>query len=816
MELWIEEELRGTRGRASPPRRRPMVGLAFPVVAGTAVGLSVPIPPMWFWGAGALLLLPLLAWVRKGGSTGLLMLSAFFLMAAHAGQSTGGRSRSSLAEALDRPMEYVQFVAVALEDASPEAAQPGRAEGAVMAARVEGVNRDGTWWTSDDRIRVVLRGAMPGGRLPRYGERWRLRGIVRTGIVKRAGLFPLPENQAVVDSDRAVFLDAGRGNALVDWCMRRRRICREILGRGLEDYPDQQGVVRSLMMGYREDLPKILRKDFAATGTVHIFAISGSHVAMVTVLIVGLLRTLGVPLTRWFPILTPLLVVYTITTGAATSAVRSCVMAVMMLAAPFFRRRPDSVSTLFAAAVAILVVAPSQLGDLGFLLSFTAVAGLLAIPPVLDAGPARWFRRGGGQLEEEEGRLRRRAREVGLFCARYLNVTVGAWIATAPLTAYFFNLVSPVALAMNLLVIPAAFVILLAGVMCLICAPLGTFLPEVFNHAAWAVSSFLTWCIEWAADLPGGHGFVRTPPGGGILAGYAVLSVASVMARRQRGAMAAGLALLAAMSVGWGFWEGTRCRISVLDVGEGNAVLVKAGGARILVDAGPEIRARETLRALRGEGVNRLEAMILTHADAQHVGAASALMKEVPVREVWVPAVLWASPRMRTVLADATAAGVPVRRLRAGDGGDWPGGMRWEVLWPPEPAEAGCADDVSLALRVARRGVSVLLAGDVGGAQERALEEGGASLAASVLVVGRHGDASATSEGWLAAVRPRDAIFSAGLNADGRHPDEEVLGRLGKRGVRVWRTDRQGTIHIGLSGAVARWPEPGYRLWAEP
>lgn len=793
-----------------------MAGLAFPVIAGTAAGICAPISPAWFWGGAGILLLPLFLWVKHRWATLPLLVALFGAVAANARMSTGGRPAMSLAAALGRPMEYVQFVAVAQEDAVPRDARSGRAAGAVLQARVEGLNRDGAWRRVDDRIRIVLQGTAAGARLPRYGERWRFRGIVRPAVPKKSGLFTLPENQAVVDPDRAFFLDGGRGNPIVAWCMARRRICREILGRGLEDFPDQRGLVQSLMMGYREDLPKVLRKDFAATGTVHIFAISGSHVAMVTVLIAGVLQALGIPLTRWFPILAPLLAIYTITTGAATSAVRSCVMAVLMLAAPFFRRRPDSVSALFAAAIAILLVAPAQLGDLGFLLSFTAVAGLLALPPMLDAWTVRLFRRDEWRLPGEDGGGGGRLRRAALFSARYFNVTLGAWIATAPLTAYFFNLFSPVALAMNLLVIPAAFVILLAGAMSLILSPLGGFFPEVFNHAAWSVSSFLTWCIERAADVPGGHWFVRTPPAAAILAGYLILAVSAVMARRVRGALAAGLALLAALALGWGAWDGRRCRVSALDVGEGSAALVQAESARILVDTGPAFRGEDVLRMLRREGVNRLDALVLTHSDAQHVGAARWLMGELPVGELWIPARTWPSPPMRETLRTAETAGIPVRRLRAGAAGDWPGNLYWEVLWPPESVRMDCADDAALALRVARGGASVLLAGDLGGAQEEAAIRQGRSLAASVLLTGRHGDAGATSGDWLDAVRPRDALISAGPHADGRHPDDEVLRRLERRSIRIWRTDRHGTIHVDLAGRPARWPDPGYRIRANP
>ena len=814
MELWIENELQAQAQGPRAPRRRVMAGLVLPVVGGAVAGLCAPVSPVWFLGAGALLLLPNFLWVRHRWAVGPLLAVAGLLMAAHARMTTGSVSVATLPAALARPAEYIQFVAVALEDAAPRPARPGLAADAVFPAQLEGVNRDGTWRRVDDRIRVVLRGGPPDARLPRYGERWRFRGLVQAAMPHRSGLFVLPENLAIIDPDRAVFLDAGRGNPVKAWCLRQRRKCRGILGRGLAEYPEQRGLLQALLLGYREDLPKALRRDFAATGTVHIFAISGAHVGMVALLGTVLLRALRIPLTRWFLVLAPLLVAYTVMTGAATSAIRACVMAILMLAAPFLQRRPDAVSSLCAAAIAILLAAPAQLGDLGFLLSFTAVAGLLAIPPVLDAWLVRWFRRDAWQLPGEEDSTRRGLRETGWNCTRYFNVTLGAWIATAPLTAYFFNLFSPVALAMNLLVIPAAFVILLAGVMSILSAPLGTFFSEVFNQAAWAVSTFLTWCIEWAAVLPGGHWFVRAPPAGGLAVWYVVLAATTIMARRVRMALPAGLGLLAVLALAWGVHDAQRCRVSVLDVGEGNAVLVQARAARILVDSGSEFRAENTLRQLRAEGTSRLDALILTHADADHAGAAAGLLQLLPVQELWLPDRLWPSPQIQRLLREAAAAGVPLRRLRAGDSGNWPGSMYWEVLWPPESVKMTCADDGSLALRVARFGVSLLLLGDVGDAQERALLQTGRSLAASVLVPGRHGDAAATTPGLLDAVRPREAIISAGPHAEGRHPDEETLARLAARNVRVWRTDTQGAICVELAGKPARWPDRGYRIRA--
>jgi len=777
-----------------------MVGLAFPVMAGVAAGICSPISPMWFWGAGAFLLCPLFLWVHRKGSIVPLMMVVFFLMAAHARQSTGVPAATSLSTMLPRPMEYVQLVVRLTEDAVPRVARSGRSGGAVFHARIEGLNRDGTWRKVDDRIRVVLRGAMSGRRLPRYGERWRLHGIVRPALPRRSGLFTLPQNQALVDSDRVVFLDAGRGNPLKGWCMKQRRVCRKILGRGLEDYPEQRGVLQALLLGYRGDLPRALRKDFAATGTVHIFAISGAHVGMMLLLFAGLLRALRVPVTRWFLFLTPLLLVYTLTTGAATSAIRASVMASLMLGATFLKRRPDAISALAVAAIAILVVSPAQLGDLGFLLSFTAVGGLLAVQPVMEAGVRRLAHRDVWLLPGEEMPSESRWKMGALGGIRYASVSVSAWVSTLPLTAFFFNLFSPVALAMNLVVIPVVFVILLAGVMSLFCAPFGG-LSEVFNHAARVLASGLSGCIQWAATIPYGHRFIRTPPAGGVMAWYILLAGAAVMARRIRGALWAGLAALAVLGVAWGVWNTTRCQVSVLNVGEGNAVLVQARSARMLLDTGPEFRAENTLRQLRREGVNRLEVLALTHSDAKHMGAARWLMRALPIDELWLPSVFWPSPLMKQTVLEAEEMGVPIRRVEAGDQGAWPGNLVWEVLWPPAALKISRGDEGSLVMRVARFGVSILLAGDAGKAQEEAMQESGASLAASILLLGQHGDSGATSEGWLDAVRPQEALVSAGAHVEGRHPDGETLRRLNEREIRIWRTDRDG---------------PGYRIRVNP
>lgn len=281
MEFWLDNEVSGLAHGLRPPRRRAMVGTAMAVVAGTAAGIAASFSSLWFLGVGASLLMPIFLWVRQRRSTLPLMVALFCLVAAHARQSTSPRSALSLGAILPRPVEYVQFVALATEDALPRPARPGQMASAVVHMQVEGLNRDGSWQQVEDTVRVVLRGDPAHRRLPRYGERWRLRGVLRPAVPRRSGLFTLPENQAIVDPDRFFFIDSGRGNPVKAMCLVFRRRARDILSRGLEDFPEERGLLQALLLGYREELPALLRQDFAATGTVHIFAISGAHLHII-------------------------------------------------------------------------------------------------------------------------------------------------------------------------------------------------------------------------------------------------------------------------------------------------------------------------------------------------------------------------------------------------------------------------------------------------------------------------------------------------------------------------------------------------------
>lgn len=770
-----------------------MAGLALCTVAGILAAVLLPLPAPAYLAAAFLVLFPLFLLVRRPASGPFLFLAAALLSAANARLALEPGGGTSLARLLDRPVEFLRFTAVADEDAREEPDWDGN-PCRRFRARLTRVNRTGRWQEAAGSVSVRLRGPFDAPP-PRYGEEWLLRGRVETRVPRTAGLFPVPVDHAFVEARKAVRVAAGRGNPLRAWCLARRREARKILLRDIESRGDACGILQALLLGYREELGEGRRALFSATGTVHIFAISGAHVGMMALLLAGLLRLLGVPVTRRLPVMAAGLVLYVLMTGAAASAWRAYWMAVAFSLAPFCARRPDAASALALSAVLILAVSPLQLGELGFLLSFSAVGGILCLQPLFEGWISARESRGAGAFAIGPRRGWWRVRHWLYGGLGWASLSVSAYLATAANTAYFFQLFSPVGLLLNVVAIPAVFCILLAGVLSLVASPLSAFASGTFNCAAAGLAEILLALVRRAEALPGAYAFVPPPPGWAVLAWYAVLLGGGIAARRRPRAFAIVLLVLAAGAAAWGADALFAMRLAALPCGDGNAVLATSGPHAILVDTGPASGGRRA-KALRREGVNRLEAVVLSHADSDHTGALEEILAEIPVKEIWVPDKLWSNTTLPARLRAAEETGVPVRQLHAGENGQI-GRIRWEWLHPDEEARASCraSDDLSGVVRLAFGKTRVLLPGDLLAEDEPRVAAGG-KVESEILILGSHGLGCSTSDAWLDAVAPRDAILSASDDMLAPRPEKEVAGRLEARNVRLHATARGQPVRV--------------------
>ncbi|MBM4153762.1 MAG: ComEC/Rec2 family competence protein [Lentisphaerae bacterium] len=765
------------------PVRRPLVGIALLFIAGMAAALAWPGTPAGASLAVAALLVAAGAAVRHTAvSTPLLQAAVLAAGLAHGLLATPGRPALDIRRCLTRPREQVDAVVSAAGAPSRLPSFRDDRETWTFEGRVEALRHTGPGWrtaTGRVRVRLALASGMPP---PAYGDRWRMSAV--------CGVDPMRGDLAMdVAAGAAERLATGGGSPLLRWCYARREASRRLLSRGVEDWPAGAGVVAALVLGYREDIPEAVRESFMRTGTGHIFAISGLHVGILCLVLLAVLRTAGLPRPAWALGLIPLLTLYTLATGAASSAVRALLMASAYWAAPLVRRRPDVPSALALAALAILAVRPDQLTDPGFLFSFVAVAGLVALAPVVHRPLAAWIP--ARETDASATRAVRAGRAVARWAVGLVATSAAAWLVSTPLSAFFGNQVAVAALPGNLLVVPGSFLIVLTGCLSLVTGQVSGVAAEIFNHANAAFCAAMTGPIDALFRLPGSHAFVQAPPGWALALTYGAIVGLLVLRGRPRAVLAGAVA---AVGIAGAVRAATDDRVRVIlpppDLAP--AVLVDGpGGGDLLIDPGPAWKSARTIRWLRSRGVDRLGAVWLTAADAAHAGAAPEILARIPVGAIRRTADPGRSRMVRAMVDEWTAAGRDVGLLAAGGGGVLPGGAAWDAFHPDPRGAHARASDGAAVVRIGRGSQAVLLAGPAAAPVCAALATGPFDPGATAVIIDREPGAGDTA--WIAATFASRVVVRP--PPDGFH---SILGLAAAvpAGVRVERPDAEWILDL--------------------
>jgi competence protein ComEC len=362
-------------------------------------------------------------------------------------------------------------------------------------------------------------------------------------------------------------------------------------------------------------------------------------------------------------------------------------------------------------------------------------------------------------------------------------ITVGL----APAALLLFGQVSIAGPLANAVAIPVVSVVVTPLALLAAVFPI----PVILETASWLVEWLLAF-LEWCASLPGALWQQHVPPPWAALA--AIAGALWLLAPRGVPSRAAGLALMApAFSLAPPAPAPGEAWITALDVGQGLAVVVRTAGRTLLYDAGPAYGAeadsggRIVMPMLRGAGIDRLELMVVSHEDVDHLGGALTVLETLQVQSL--ASSLAPGHALNALVPDAL-------RCAAGRRWEWDG-VRFEFLHPPIGWEAARRNNQSCVLRLEAGGAAMLLTGDIERAAETALVEAG--VKADVLLVPHHGSRTSSSEQFIAAVAPRWAIVPAGYRNRFGHPAHEVLARYEGAGVRVLRTDLDGAISIVLN-----------------
>lgn len=533
-------------------------------------------------------------------------------------------------------------------------------------------------------------------------------------------------------------------------------------------------------------------EDFRILGLTHLVAVSGSHLAAACAAVAFIGSMLRVPRR---PLVVATVVAgaaYAIVTGLPYSAMRSLLMLVVGGIGQLAGRRSDGVASLASAVVAVLASGPWAVFDLGLQLSALAVGGLLLFGDLAAAwatsGLKGWWRRIG----------------------QALSLTLVAQFTTVPVVASGFGMVSLLAPVANLIAGPLVAVAMLVG---LAGAVAGGPLPTIGNLGSQAAASVLgatAWIASGLAQLPGAAVALN---GGWLLAGVSVATASVLWAwwplpRAPRmGVRFLGTALACSVAIALGPAPVRQCTVTVLDVGQGDAILVRDSGRTMLVDTGPDDLALR--RALARYGVRHIDVLVLTHAHGDHTAGAGGLAGVVEVDWIGVPGVARAGEGEESTARDPMPGGAswegpdaPVRSLVVGD--RWRlGGTTVEVLWPPPEAASDLStNDTSVVLALGRGPFDMVLTGDAEGYVQQEMLASGTLREVEVLKVPHHGSTNGLTADGLAGWSPNEAIVSVGEGNDFGHPAPETLSLLNGSGVRVYRTDLSGDIAVvvGRSG----------------
>ena len=556
----------------------------------------------------------------------------------------------------------------------------------------------------------------------------------------------------------------------------------------LWDDPSVLGFLTAELTGDKSLLPESDYVAMQETGLAHIFAVSGLHCAF----LVTLLSLLIPPTHRrtLCAVASAVLVFYMLLTGLSPSVARACVMQLFLLSAPLFRRGSDPLTSLAAALTVILLVNPYAVGSVSLQLSFAATLGMVLLSGRLYKSFTGWYR----------GR-NRTVRTALSFLAANLAATLGALVFTAPLTAYYFNILSLVAPLAGLLAVPAAgyafmsaFVSALLG---LVWTPLG--------HLAGYVPLLLVKYILWVAHLLLAvpyHAvyFTNVYLRVWLLYVYAAfLGCAVTPDGKRKYALASALTVLTLAACLWlnSRWQQYGAfRAAVLDVGQGESVALCSGSEAALVDCGSSnsyVDAGSVAAdALQSAGIRRLSAVIVTHYHADHTNGLTEVLTRLPVDTLYLPDIedeYGVRDRLVSLAAHQGADVVFVTeptRIALGEA--------VLTVYPPL-LTTGDLNEQGLTALATAGDFDLLITGDMAGQTEQLLAQTYPLPDVEVLVVSHHGSRYSSDESFLRAITPDNAVISVGDNRYG-HPAEETLRRLQAVGATVWRTDQQGSIRI--------------------
>ncbi len=686
------------------------------------------------------------------------------------------------------------------------------------------IGQDGTTQSATGLVRVDVAGhvldCVPGDVIQILGQ------MQAADPPSNPGDFDYPDYLRSRGIDRLVRCDTPDTITLIERPMgvpavlsRARESVRSECDRLMFDHlpPDLQPVAASLLIGDRSDLMEETEMAFIRSGTMHILAISGLHIGVLAGFVMLLCRVIGLRN------LTTSLLVLSVVYGYAAIAesrppvMRAVVLSTLIVVGKIMGRKSDGLQSLALSALILLLINPADLFDIGAQLSFLAVGVIFTLSDwIAERTYVSYQER---LLAGERTLVVRMCSTGGRWLLGAYTMSTMIWIITLPITMRTFHLVSPAGLVVNALLTPVSTLVLCAGYVFL---GVGLLCPAL---AGWAVIPFresLSWflsTVEWSSQLPGASGDSPVPSGVWMVGFYSLivagLLMHSVAVRRWiwRGTMI--------WTLGWlliGAWPrplepGLTC--TFLDVGHGEAIVLTCPNGRTLVydvgSIGDGRRAARSVQALlRERGIGHVDALVISHADADHYNGGIDLVTQTAIGTTFFSqhCLDFKQEGLPELFTELASRGSSLRMIQAGDQLVLDPEVRIEVLHPSPRVKDPQDNGNSVVLEIQYAGRRILLTGD--------LEQRGAHLlmqtqrpSVDLLLAPHHGGKSANTQTLADWARPKHVCVSAGRDitpglakiyhqADTIHCtaiDGAIHARIGSDGQIQIETHHAGRVH---------------------
>lgn len=593
-----------------------------------------------------------------------------------------------------------------------------------------------------------------------------------------------------IKEENLIKLIEKKGNPIVKFTFGIKERLRKLIKLNLP--PMESSLLSAIVLGDREDLPEELEDSFIKTGTVHILAISGLHVGIVTFIFLSLFKVLRIHRKLRYILVISLLIIYALLTGMRPPVVRATIMATVLLFGLLIERDVDIYNSLGLAALIILMGNPLQLFDAGFQLSFLCVISIFYFTPKMVS-----------VIKDKDWLTK---------YTKYFFVSLSAWLGIIPVVAYHFNIISPITVIANLVVIPFLSLIVALGFTFILGGLLSLIFAKVFGAAVSFALSGLIHFTSIISKLPFSYSYLPTPTYLYIIFYYLLLLV--IFNYKRLGLSLRRLSILLLITLNFLIWKGAlrqpndKLKVSFFDAGYGDAAFVEfPKSGNMLIDAGEGQDADKgrwvIMPFLRSQGINTIDAIVLSHPDEDHVGGLYTIIKNFKARYIFDNGMATRSLAYANYLKAIKEENVSRQLLKEGDEITGYNALAY-ILHPPTELLKNTRSDTnnnSLVLKIIYKDIGILFCGDIEEEAMKRLIPYGSILNSNIIKVPHHGaDAQEEGEFFFKEVNPKIAIISVAKDNRFNAPSPKTLKLLEGLGAKVYQTEDYGAISVSTDG----------------